>query len=99
MTRHELIACTGWTLGVGAVLVPSALVAGSGHVNVGGIAGAFVASFVLMPAYISWRIIEPIAGTVPGAIAAIAAEFACIFIIVYSFRRLRRRNANERKAG
>ena len=102
MTRSELFACTAWTLASAAVLVPLALVAGSGHASISGVFGAsvaLVASLVLLPALLAWQMIEGVAGSVLGAIAAASAELACIFCLVYFVRRLKRRKADFPNAG
>ena len=97
MTLKEFFSCTGWTLCVAAVVVPLALVLASGHAGIS-TSSALAWFVVLLPAFHAWRFVEPVAGGVLGAIAAIVTEFACIFVFVFLVRVLLRRKPNGRKA-
>jgi cell division protein FtsW (lipid II flippase) len=85
--RSEIAKCTVWTLIVGAVLVPTALVLGSGHASTGFIV-ALVAVLFLLPSSLTWDVVGASAGPVVGGIAAAIAQFLWIFLWVYLVRRI-----------
>ena len=95
ITRSELINCSVWTLIVGVILVPTAMVLGSGHAPTG-IVVAILATLFLLPAVASWELVGMPAGPVIGGITAAIAQFAWIFLWVYLVRRV---IVNRRKSG
>jgi hypothetical protein len=69
------------------VLVPIALVLGSGHAPIGFIA-ALLAVLFLLPSSFAWDVAEAAAGPVVGGITAALAQFLWVFLWVYVARRL-----------
>ena len=86
MNRPELRACWLWTLGIGVVAIPLALVLGSGHVA--SKAGAYISAAFLLPSLLMWELVAPVAGSVIGGLASAAAQVVFLFAIVYLVRRV-----------
>ncbi len=83
--RSELVKCSIWTILLGAILVPAALVLGSGHASTG-VLVAVLATLLLLPAVATWQVVGMSTGPVVGGIAVVIAQFVWLFLWVYLVR-------------
>jgi hypothetical protein len=78
--------CSIWTVLLGVIAVPAAMILGSGHASTGAVV-AVLATLLLLPAVAAWQVVGMSTGPVVGGIAAAIAQFAWLFLWVYLVRR------------
>ncbi len=88
--RPELLKSLIIAMGIFVILVPVAMILGSGHFGTGVVAQ--LAELFLLPMTSIWKIVEPKSGAIIGDIAMVIVQYLTILMLVSIARKILRKN-------